>query len=56
MVEIDPRQDAYEYLDTLCHEILHEILPYRSESFVDKSGTTLARALWKQGFRRVLLK
>ena len=56
LVEIDPRQGAYEYMDTFCHEILHELLPHRSEDFILKAGTSLAKALWKQGFRRVLLK
>lgn len=56
LIEIDPRQDAYEYLDTFCHEILHELLPCRTEDFIAKAGTTLAKAMWKHGFRRVSLK
>ena len=56
LVEVDPRQPAKEYLDTVIHEILHELLPQRSEKFVLHAGNTLASTLWKLGYRRVDLK
>ncbi len=56
LVEIDPRQDAYEYLDTICHEVMHEICPEHAEEFISKAGTTLSKVLWKQGYRKVILK
>lgn len=56
LVEIDPRQNAKEYLDTLCHEVLHELLPHRCETFIEKAGSTVAAVLWKQGYRKVTLE
>jgi hypothetical protein len=52
-VEIDPRQEAQERLDTLIHETLHVLLPFRSEPFIEKAAATLTRVLWKQRYRRI---
>ena len=50
---IDPRQDSYEYLDTLIHEITHCILPDLSETNVAKMARLYSRAIWKKGYRRI---
>lgn len=52
-VEIDPRQTSLERLDTLIHEVLHKLLPYRSEEFILQAGTTIAKAVWKDRYRRI---
>jgi len=56
LVEIDPRQNAKEYLGTCIHETLHELLPNHSEKFIEKAEFTLLRVLWKLGYRKVILK
>lgn len=55
-VEIDPRQTSKEYLDTLIHEALHELLPQHSEEWVTNAATTLSRLIWRMGFRRLASK
>lgn len=52
LIEIDPRQSPQEYLDTLIHEALHELLPKKSEKFIRRAGTTIARLLWRLGYRK----
>jgi hypothetical protein len=53
-VEIEPRQTAKEYCDTLCHEILHLFLPDADEKSVTKMANIMADALWKAGYRRTI--
>lgn len=55
LVEVDPRQEAKDYLDTLIHELLHVIDPSKewSEATVERVANTLTYYLWKAGFRRV---
>ena len=52
VIEIDPRQSPKEYLDTLIHESLHELLPNKKENFILNAGTTIANLLWRLGYRR----
>jgi hypothetical protein len=52
-VWIDPRQDSYEYLDTLIHEITHCVLPDLSEANIRKLSRIYSRAIWKKGYRRL---
>ena len=53
VIEIDPRQCPSEYLDTLIHEALHELFPKSKETKILNSGTSVARLLWRLGYRRV---
>lgn len=53
VIEVDPRQCPFDYLDTLIHECLHEVFPDKPEEDVYPAATAIAKVLWKQGFRRV---
>jgi hypothetical protein len=53
LVEIDPRQTSFDRLDTLIHEVLHKLFPYRSEDCILHAGTTIAKAVWKDRYRRM---
>lgn len=53
VVEIDPRQAAREYLDTLVHEMLHIEFPDLEEDRVAACSRRLSAALWKQNYRRI---
>lgn len=53
LIEIDPRQRPRQYLNTLCHEILHFSLPQLSESTVIKTACALTRRVWEAGYRRI---
>ncbi len=53
IIEIDPRQYPSEYLDTLIHEALHELLPHKPEAFILKAASSIAKLLWRLGYRRI---
>lgn len=53
LIEIDPRQPAREWLDTIIHELLHMAFPEMSEEEVAKSATFIAAHLWRTGVRRL---
>ena len=55
LVEVDPRQEAKDYLDTLIHELLHVIDPSKEwdEKTVKKAARTITLFLWRAGFRRI---
>ena len=55
LIEIDPRQPPKEYLDTLIHELLHQVKPssYWDEDAVVKAANALSHHLWEQGYRRM---
>lgn len=55
LIEIDPRLGAKRQLEVLCHEQIHLTFPELSESQVDRAGKALAKMLWAQDYRRVLL-
>ena len=52
-MEIDPRQDSREYLDTLIHEALHARFPWMTEEEVIVSANVISDIVWKQNFRRI---
>ena len=52
-VEIDPRQDNFEYLDTLIHEMLHCFLPELAEMHIQKMSTCIAKQIWHKRYRRL---
>lgn len=53
LIEIDPRQPAREYLDTLVHESLHLAFPELGEAEIDKSARFISTILWRQNYRKV---
>ena len=55
LIEIDPRLGAKRQLEVLCHEQVHLTFPEMSEAQVDRAGKDLAKMLWAQDYRRVLL-
>ena len=55
LIEIDPRLGAKRQLEVLCHEQVHLIFPEASEPDVDRAGKALAKMLWAQDYRRVVL-
>jgi hypothetical protein len=42
-----------ERLDTLIHEMLHAVLPNKSERWVNQVATDISDVLWKNGYRNV---
>ena len=44
--------DSLHELDGIVHESLHACMPYLCEDEVDKSATSIARLLWRLGWRR----
>jgi len=56
VIEVDPRQDPQEYLDTLIHELLHQAAPtsYLDEEAVVEVAQVLTKHLWESGYRREL--
>lgn len=53
LVEIDPRQDSKEYLNTTIHEVLHALFPDMTEPCVNWAAGNIARALWGKNYRRI---
>jgi hypothetical protein len=56
VIEIDPRQGAYEYLDTVVHELVHNQFPDLSEKQTEQKSKRISKSLWKIGYRKVVLK
>jgi hypothetical protein len=54
-LEYDPRLSAIRQLEVLIHETVHLVHPEMSEKEVDRTGKVVARVLWSQDYRRVLL-
>ena len=55
LIEVDPRLGAKRQLEVLCHEQVHLTFPEMPEAQVDRAGKDLARMLWSQDYRRVLI-
>ena len=55
LIEIDPRLGAKRQLEVLCHEQVHLTFPSLPEADVDRAGKDLARLLWGQNYRKVVL-
>jgi hypothetical protein len=53
LIEVDPRQYARAYLNTLIHETLHKIYPENSETRVKRNACTLTRVIWEARYRRL---
>ena len=54
-IEVDPRQDPFNYMRVCIHEYIHHIMPEWEEDKVDQVSTDLAGFLWTNSFRRVSL-
>ena len=54
-IEIDPRQQPKQYLDTLIHEGLHIMFPDLSETQVKKKTKILRDIIWDHQYRWVEL-
>jgi hypothetical protein len=55
LVEVDPRLGAKRQLEVLIHEVTHLCHPGMSEADVDRTGKMIARVLWAESYRRVLM-
>ena len=53
-VFIDPRQNGFDELDTVLHELLHHCYPDLSEEAVIEAAGMMARSMWKDKWRRVI--
>jgi hypothetical protein len=52
-IEIDPRQNSKEYLNTLIHEMLHCFLPNLSERSIIRLSNIITNEIWKRRYRRL---
>ena len=52
-INIDPRQDSKEYLNTLIHEMAHLRMPEWDEQSIIDLATGFTEAIWAMGFRRI---
>ena len=55
IIDIDPRQDPKDYMNTLIHEKLHHLAPSWSETKVEWWANRLAKFLWEQNYRKTNL-
>jgi len=53
LIEIDPRQNSFDYLDTVIHESFHVLFPKLTEKQVISKSKKLATVLWDLHYRRV---
>jgi hypothetical protein len=53
VASVDRRLFSLCYLETLLHEMLHHYCPKWSEPKILKVGSQMAKAIWKQRFRRI---
>ena len=52
IVKIPVDGDTLDELDWIIHESLHACCPYLEEDAVDKAATSVARLLWRLGWRK----
>jgi len=55
LIERDPRLGPKRQLEVLCQEQVHLTFPAMPEAEVDRAGKDLARLLWQQNYRKVVL-
>lgn len=53
IVEIDPRLESFDYLDTLIHEMLHHHFPEATEEEILEIATKIATQIWAKDYRRL---
>lgn len=56
LIEIDPRQDAFNYFETAIHERMHLLFPKLSERQITIKSHELTQFLWDLSYRKVTLK
>ncbi len=54
LIELDPRQDSKEFLNTCLHECLHHHFPDLTENQVIKISNSMTKSLWRLNFRRII--
>jgi hypothetical protein len=55
IIEIDSRITGKDHLETIIHEMLHILNPKWGEIKIDGHAKKLAKILWDQNYRKVLL-
>ena len=55
-IEIDSRLKGQEELEIFIHEFTHEIQPYLAEETVRQIAIDTAEFLYKQGYRKTIIK
>lgn len=55
-IVVDPHQTAFSEMDTYIHEFLHLADKRMKEEKVKRVATILAQNLWRNGYRKVVLK
>lgn len=53
LIEIDPRQTAKSYLNTLIHEKMHLLFPNLSERQIIIKSNEMCDMLWDMHYRRI---
>jgi hypothetical protein len=53
-VYIDPRQSGVDEMDTIVHELLHDVFPHLSEEAVAEAAGVISRSMWRDKWRRVM--
>jgi hypothetical protein len=53
-VYIDPRQSGVDEMDTIIHELLHDVFQHLSEEAVAEAAGVISRSMWKDKWRRVM--
>jgi len=53
LIEIDPDQTAFSYLDSMIHEHMHMFFPEIVETRIKNAASKVARALWNKNYRRI---
>jgi hypothetical protein len=56
LIEIDPRQTAFEYFETLIHEKYHFQFKHFEEDEILRLAHDMAEFLWSQNYRKVAIK
>ncbi len=56
LIEIDPRQNSYSYMETLIHEKMHLLFPHLSERQITIKSKAIAQLMWDLDFRRTYQK
>lgn len=51
-IYVDPRQPPKCHLDTAVHEVIHVEFPNWKEKRVANTATSIAKVLWRMGYRR----
>lgn len=53
LIEVDPRSEESDLVETIIHELLHREFPLLSEEAVNAAAHRMAEDVWKLGYRRI---